>query len=242
MKKKSLMIVFALIMCGTMLTNCGGNGSGSNSSKLKKNEYLGNLPALYENYETGKDALEKKTEAESEKLLSGGEKNYSKIQKLFDDQKIKEKEMKEKFNADVKAELAKIVGKEVPVSFSDKLKNSDKFYFNVSDVKIVEQRGEPRISFTITAKDDFTVQSMKGYDYNVYFRLIGADGATLENSTSTTIPISLSLDVKSFKKGDVLLDSYNVIGFNLGRYAVDRANFSGIEFISKEEYNEAAGL
>jgi len=237
---KGLMIL-SVAACGLIMANCGGcNGEGSGSSgKLNKGGLLGNLPALYEKYAAEMASLEKKTEAESEKLIAGGEKNYGKIQKLFDEQQAKEKEKKEKFKADVKAELAKIAGKEVPVSFSEKLKSSDMLFYNLTEVKIVDDKGEAKVSFTITAKDDFTIPSMKAYDYTVYFRFMGGK-AILEKSTTCIIPVSLTREAKSFKKGDVLNQS--AIGFSLNRYAADRAAFSGIEFISKEEYNAEMGL
>jgi len=233
---KGLMMV-SVVACGLIMVNCGGDGSGS--SKLKKNELLGNLPALYEKHAAEMASLEKKTEAESAKLIAGGEKNYGKIQKLFEDQQVKEKESKKKFKADVKAEIAKIAGKEVPVSFSEKLKNSDMLFYNLSNVKIVDDKGEAKISFTITAKDDFTIPSMKAYDYMVYYRLLG-NKAAIEKSASTIIPVSLTREAKSFKKGDVL--SQYVAELNLHRNAAKLAAFSGIEFISKEEYDAEMGL
>jgi len=166
--------------------------------------------------------------------VAGGEKNYAKIQKLFDDQKIKEKDIKEKFKVEVKAEVAKLVGKGVPVAFSDNLKNSDMLFYNVSDVKIVEDKGEPKVSLTITAKEDFTIPPMKAYDYSIYYRMKGGDGI-IKESASVIIPISLAREAKSFKKDDMLNQSS--IEFNFGRYAADLATFSGIEFITQEEYN-----
>jgi len=233
--KFSVLIVSTLV-CGLVLTGCGG---GSGAGKVKKNEYLGSLPTLYDSYKSAKESLEKNLETESEKLMAGGEKNYSKVQKLFDDQKSKEKDLKEKFKSDVAAEVAKIAGKAVPVNFSDELKNSDKLFFEVSDVKIVDDNGEAKIAVTITAKDDFTIPRMKSYDYTVYYRLVGSNG-TLEKSTSCIIPVSLAYEAKSFKKGDILNQS--LIGLNLNNYAADRAAFSGIEFISQQEYNAVMGL
>lgn len=234
MKKNVLFIVSALA-CGLMLAGCGGTGSGSGGSKLKKNDYLGSLPALYESYNADLAALEAKVEEEGTKLFAGGEKNAGKIQKLFDDQKAREKAMKEKFEADVKAETAKLAGKDVPVSYSEQLKNSGKLYYTVTQAKIVEEKGEPKLAVTIAAKDDFTIPSMKAYDYTIYYRLAGAEGASLQRSASVIIPVALAREAKEFRKGDEL--NKTVIGFNLSNYPADRAAFSGIEFITKEEYD-----
>ena len=235
--RRKLFVTAAAMICGAVLASCGGGSNAGSGSKIKKNEYLGNIPALYESYYTEIDALEKKVDAEGEKLMAGGEKNYGKVQKLFDDQKVKEKAMKEKFQADVKTEMEKIVGKDIPVSYSEQLRNSDMWYYDAT-AKIGERRGEPILSITLTAKNEFTVPSMKAYDYNAYFRLVGKDGTPLKTSPSTIIPIKLEQQAQSFSKGDVLIDSYEGYGLSLSNYATEFANFAGIEFITKEEYNQ----
>jgi hypothetical protein len=123
-------------------------------------------------------------------------------------------------------------GEKVPVTFSEKLQNPGTLFYNISDVKIVEDKGEPKISFTVTAKEDFTIASMKAYDYRIYHRLIGSNGV-LENSEYTIFPVLLTREVKSFKKGDILEQAS--VGLNLERYASDRATLSNIEFILSEE-------
>lgn len=147
--------------------------------------------------------------------------------------------MKDKLQADVSAEIAKLAGKEIPVSYSLNLKNSDKFCYTVAPVKIIEERGEPKLAIALSAKDDFTIPSMKAYDYMVYYRLVGADGATLAHAKSAIIFTPLAREVKSFKKGEALTQTN--VGLNLGRYAADRVAFSGIEFITAEEYNAKEG-
>jgi len=229
--------IYALV-CIFAYTSCG-DGGGTAKSNLNKNEYLGNLPAIYDNYILTKAAMEKKLEEEIERLVAGGEKNESKIDKLFNQGTIKEKELKEKFDADVKAEIATLTGKEIPVTFSEKLKNSEKFYYNVTNVKLVEDKGDPKISITITAKDDFSVPSMKAYDYTAYYRLMGSNGPLL-NSISSITPIPLVREVQSFKKDFLFKQALGQLA--LGYYSADRATFTGIEFISKDEYNKANGL
>ncbi len=234
---KKMRFIVSALACGLILTGCGGSGSsGESGGKIRKNDYLGNLPALYANYNAEKAATEKKIEEQGNKLMAGGEKNAGKLQKLFDDQKAKEKELKTKFDAEVKAELEKVIGKDIPVAFSEQLKSSDKFFFDVPVVKIAEQRGEPRLSISLTAKDNFTVPSMKGYDYSVYFRLAGKDGAPLERSASVILPVTLDRAALPYVKGETLIDSYVAYGFNLGNYP-DRATLTAVEFISKEEYD-----
>ncbi|MDR1671769.1 MAG: hypothetical protein LBR57_04555, partial [Alistipes sp.] len=159
MKKLILLAAGAMLLAG-----CGGGGAGG--GKLKKNDYLGSLPSLYANYNAEKAAAEKELEQKGNKMMEGaGESDYAKVQKLFDDAAEAEKARKEKFKADVAAELTKVVGKEVPVTYGAALTP-----FFVATVKIAELRGEPRLSITLTAKEGFTVPSMKGYDYKVHFK------------------------------------------------------------------------
>lgn len=237
MKKMKLsptsLLILSVCICGLLFTNCGGGGSGSS---LKKNEYLGNLPAIYDGYALKSAAMEKKIEEETQKLMAGGEKNFAKAEKMFDEYRAKEKELKEKFKADVQAETAKLVGKEVPVNYSEGLKNSGKHFYNISDIKLIDEKGDPKISFIVTAKDDFSVPSMKSYDYMIYYRLTSKDGALVQ-STSTLIPVPLAREEQSFKK-DFQLNQF-AVGFNLSRHAADLATFSGLEFISKDEYDAA---
>jgi hypothetical protein len=224
MKKLILLAAGAMFLAG-----CGGGGAGG--VKLKKNDYLGDLPSLYANYNAQKAAAEKELEQKSNKMMEGAsESDYAKIQKLFDDAAEVEKARKEKFKTDVTDELARVVGKDVPVTYSAALTP-----FFVATVKIAELRGEPRLSITLTAKENFTVPSMKGYDYKVHFKLTGNDGATLASSGSTILPIQLARESKSFGAGDVLVDNYTAYGFNL--HNPDRATFTGVEFITEEEYN-----
>jgi hypothetical protein len=127
----------------------------------------------------------------------------------------------------------------VSFTFSEKLKNSDMLFYNVSEAKIVNERGEPKVKLVISAKNDFTIPSMKAYDYTIYYHLMGSKGA-LKNSTSTAIPVSLSREAKSFKAGEAL--SEIIVEFYLKNYAADRVDFSSIEFITQEEYNAMIGL
>ena len=212
------------------LSSCGGNGGGS---KLKKNEFLGTLPSLYEAYNTQKADAEARLETESNKLMAGGEKNYEKVQKMFDEAAEKQKTRDAEFKQAVAAELATLVGRQVPVAFSTSLEP----WFDAS-AKIGDVRGEPRLMVTVTAKSDMTIPSMRGYDYNIYLRMKGADGATLENSKTALIPVTLLNRAQTITAGQVLLDAHNALGFNLNSNTADAVGFSGIEFITKQEYEK----
>jgi|GEM_PF-5879044 hypothetical protein len=240
MKKIRLhLLIVSVLICGVILTGCGGGNGSTKGSKLHKNEYLGNLPALNDGYKTAVASLKEDYEVKGEKITAGGTKNFEKLMKLQEERKGKEKEMKEKFQADVKAELGNLTGKAIPVTFSDKLKESDMLFYNISDVTLTGEGGGPIISVTVTAKNDFTVPSRKGYDYTVYYRLMSSNGP-VHNTTGTLAPIELMREEQPFKKDFML--SKTTIPLPLARQATELATFTGIEFISQEEYKETMGI
>lgn len=220
-------------MCATLLASCGGAGGGK--SGLKTNDYLGSLPALYADHAAELEAIEEKTNAQAEKLMSGGEGNYDKIQPLYDKASEQTEKLKEQFKADVAAELGKLTGKAIPITFSEGLKSSGMDFYDVADVKLVERRGEALISLNIKAKADFTAPGMQGYDYGVYYRIQTADGA-VEKLTGVILPVSLERTSQSFAAGQLLKEA--TLPLNLSSNAAKLAGFTGIEFISKAEYNQ----
>lgn len=70
----------SLLTCAILLAGCSGGGK----SGLKKNDYLGNLPALYADHALRVEAIEFETNAKGEKLMAGGQANYDKIQPLYE--------------------------------------------------------------------------------------------------------------------------------------------------------------
>ncbi len=227
--KRAFYHLVAAVVCGAIIVSCGG---GSGSSKLKKNEYLGNLPALYDGFNLQNEALKEEAEKKTEGLNERNPKDIEKVMKFYGTMMAEQERIKTKFEEDVKSELAKVAGKEVPVSYSAALAP----WFTATAV-ITERSDDPYLSLTFTTKDALTVPAMKGYDYSVYFRLLGKDGATLERGKGSAIPIKLETSEQTFAAGQVVSEGYNAMGFDLDDYAASRVDFSGVEFITKEEYN-----
>ena len=215
-----------------ILTSCGGGGE---TSGLKKNQYLGSLPAIYANYNAEKKAHEAKIEEQGMKLMAGGEKNTNKIMKLMKEDEETSKAMKEKMKTDVSAEIAKIAGKEIPVSYSKELTDSGELFYHVSPVKLIDNNGGLAIAIILSAKSDFEVPRMKGHDYSTYFRLIATDGSTIIKSV--LLPVKLDTKVLSFAAGEQLQE--NKFSIHISNKPELYADFAGIEFISKDEYNKS---
>ena len=229
MKNKLNRIVFVLV-CGMMLTSCGGD---SGKSGLKKNPYLGSLPAIYAGYNAEKKAHEAKVEEQGQKLMAGGEKNADKIMKLMMEEQETAKAMKEKMKTAVSAEIAKIAGKEIPVSYSKALLDSDELFYNVAPLKLVGNKEELVLVISLSAKSDFEVPRMKGYDYSTYFRFITSDGSTI--TKSVLLPVKLDYKPFSIAAGESLLE--NNFPLHLNNQPELYVDFAGIEFITKAEYD-----
>ena len=221
-----------IFLCGMIFASCGGESSSK--SGLKKNRYLGSLPAIYADYNATIAAHEAKIEKQGMKLMSGGEKNSEKIMTLMQEDQATVKIMKDKLKTDVNAEIAKIVGKDVFVAYSKSLIDSDELFYNVASAKLGDNKGELAIAIVLSAKNDFEVPRMKGYDYSAYFKLITTDGSIILKSV--LLPVKLDYKAFSIASGELLLENNFplYISGNLELYA----NFAGMEFISKDEYNE----
>ena len=221
--KKIILLSLALAI---LLVGCGG---GSSKSGLKKNKYVGSLPAIYADYALAKKA----DEAKIDKLYKKG--NFKKIMKEAEKQEKEQKLRRKKFDADIEAEKARIAGTEIPVSYSKDLQASDMLFYNVAPVKLNERC---YAEVFLSAKQDFTVPGGGQQSYAIYCRLITKDGTTIRKDIMYPVswsskPISFTAGEKLGQKGDkhdILIHPYS----DPELYA----NFAGIEFITEEEYNK----
>ena len=113
-------MALAIIALTLLFIDCGG--SGSNKSGLKKNEFLGNLPALYADFILAQQAHKAKEEK------ARGLSDFEKIMLEFIKLEKEEEEMNAKFKALIEAEYARGAGAEVPFTFSEALHNSTPRY------------------------------------------------------------------------------------------------------------------
>lgn len=230
MKNRFTFIAFTII-CGLILTNCGG---GSSRSGLKKNQYLGQLPAIYADYNVEKKAYEDKIEEQGRKLLEGGEKNKDKVMKLIREEEETTKKMKEKLETAVKTETAKLNGVEIPVSYSENLKSSGEQFYTISGVKLVDDNGKLKMSYIISAKDDFEVPTYKGGDYSTYFRFYATDGTTILKSVF--MPVRTDTKPILYTAGQLIYEGQMPI--SMSNKPESYAEFAGIEFTTKDEYSK----
>lgn len=221
--------LFCALACALLLAGCSGGGG---KSGLKKNDYLGSLPVLYADQELAAEALEADATAKAEKLMAGGESNYDRVQPIFDKAIAAKEELEAQFKADVKAELERLADTPIPVTFSAALQASDKFFYEVPEAKLIAQNGRPAIVLTIRAKGDLNVPGMRGYDYQAYYRLLCAEGV-VERSPSVILPVSLERAAQSFAAGTPLNPATILLNFS---HAAQLASFTGVEFITREEY------
>lgn len=232
--KNKLQLIALPLLCCIILASCGGDGNSKNSGgSLKKNPYLGSLPAIYADYNAEKEAYEKKIEEQGSKLLAGGEKNKDKIMKLMKEEEEKTKAMKEKLEATLKAEIQRLNGTELPISYSEQLKQSDEQFYTISGVKLVDNNGKLYMAYVISAKDKMEVPRYAGTGYSAYYRYRAADGSTIQKSVF--LPIQADTKPQIFDAGQQLYEGQ--VPISMSNRPRRFANFDGVEFISKEEYN-----
>ena len=223
--KKSILTVFAL---AAVLTGCGG-GSSSKSGGMKKNEYLGSLPAIYAGFQSAKKA----DEAKIEKLQETG--NFEKMAKEAAKIEKEAKEREAKFEADLKAEMGKIAGKDIPFTCSEAFKkmNCEVVYVKLSD------HSTPGIVASIVAKNDFEVshKEKNADDYgNIHYKALAKDGSTIAKYDFFMMTVAWGQS-KSFTKGQSLhFEGKDAKGWWAFSKAPEKwVDFASIEFITKEE-------
>lgn len=205
-------------------------GCGSGSSK-SKNQYLGTIPAIHAEYKAKKEALkEKKTKLKTPKEFT----------KWQEDSKANETNAIEKLLAE--AEI--IANKPIPVSFSKALVESGKLFFNVESAmippikkKINMDNDGISIKMNITSKEDFVIPPRKGSDYYMYYRFVTSDGSTIQKKSTMPLNVFIESSSKSFqyKVGDTLIEEHAYLFIE--KTPELYADFAGIEFISKEEFD-----
>ncbi len=210
--------MIGILALGAMMVSCGGGGGA-------KNEYLGNLPGLYEKYN--------KVEADLKTSIEG--KNLEQITKLYADVKVKEDQLK----ADVAAEMEKLDGMELPVSYSPELQKSFGLFYQAK-AGITNNRNNPFLSLTLTAKNDLTVPKMSREETNfyVYYHFIDKNGASIEKSKWSLCPFEFGKPERSVIKGDELYSSKTARDIEVDDYPASYSGLAGVQFITKAEYDK----
>ena len=194
--------VFAII-CGVILAGCGG---GSGSSGLKKNKYLGSLPALHADFELiQKD--EKDGEKKLEKLMAKG--NVGKLMKEAMKQEKEFNERKKKLYADRSAETKRLAGTEIPFTTSKA--------FDELNIKVIAPIKLDETGYMVAS----ILTSDNRINHNsTYFNALAKDGSIIGAG-------SFSYWGGESLKGYLSMDNPK-----------EWVKFAGIEFISREEYQQ----
>jgi hypothetical protein len=222
MANKFSISVFALA-CGVIFAGCGG-GSG-----LKDNELLGALPRIYADYKLADKADDEKMD----KLVEKGD--FVGAMKEEAKQKKEGKERREKYQADLKAELAKIAGKDVPFTVSEAFKQ---LKAEVTSVKFGEgSYGSVTAVVPIVAKEDFKIdKENKGEDYSsIYYKVLAKDGSAIGKGS-----IYLSIGwLPKFTQGQSLQSDGKdpMAYFNISGNPEKWVDFASIEFVTKSEFD-----
>jgi len=141
LSKLALTANLVLAMALTLsLAACGGGGSD-----LPANKYFGKLPQIDDSWRIENKAAKDKYEKDDSK-------------NAWDKYEKNKKELREKYEADSKAETASLAGKEIPVSYTDEFKASEAGQtYEIGKVKIKNKDGYCVLEIPVTAKKDFTM-------------------------------------------------------------------------------------
>ena len=222
--------------CVALLVGCGGGDKGGNAGKvsLKSNQYVGSLPSIQANYDNSYKAAKEKMDKEKETTFKsnseGAFKKYAKKQEEYDSTSARNRR---KYEADIKAEWAKINGKEVPFSMTDEFK---KLNIDVSNVKF--DADKQAITALITAKEDLKLNSMNGPDYEyANYVVLTKDGETITSDAFFLLTTMSVFNGVKYEKGKSLhFEGKEAQGnLRLGKNTEMWQNFAGIRFIAPSE-------
>jgi hypothetical protein len=222
--------------CVALLVGCGGESKGGNTGKvnLKSNQYVGSLASIQANYDNSykaaKEKIDKEKDAAFKSNSEGAYKKYAKKAEEYDSASAKNRR---KYEADVKAEWAKINGKDVPVSMTDEFK---KLNIDVSNVKF--NADKQAITALITAKEDLKLNSMNGPDYEyANYLVLTKDGNVITSDAFFLLTtISVFNGVKYEKGKSLHFEGKEAQGnLNLHKNTEMWQDFAGIRFIAPSE-------
>ena len=210
------------MICAVIFAGCGGSGSGSKSG-LKKNEYLGNLPAI----EADSKLAEKADKEKMEKAKLTGD--LGKMMKASTEVEKEKKLRYEKYKVDIEAETQKFAGKEIPVSYSKAFLEETPY-----EIASVTLMSGGCLGFIVKAKEDFTVAAYKNLE-ECYFKSVAKDGSKIDKA-SIILSHQFSSSNTNYTKGHVLRDKSIGVYLGISRDPEKWVNFAGIEFITQKEY------
>jgi len=161
---KAILKIAGIIAIGAVIiftmAACGGGGSGAKKSGLKTDGFFGALPAIYADHNLADDAVREKNKIAKEKAEKKQDaKAYAKAGEQFSKGL---EEIGDKLTANVDAEVAKLVGKDVPFTVAEnfrtfkvnslKVDASGNLVMETSDVRR-NMMGVAQFTFRAVAKD-----------------------------------------------------------------------------------------
>ena len=157
----AILLIFAIFS----FTGCGsGSGSGGGKSGLSVDGFFGALPAIFADHELAYDAARANYKAEAEKATQA--QNLKAYQKAEEKWSITSDDLSAKFEAAVKAELAKLNDKDVPYTVSEDFND-----FKISSLKI-DETGNLKMSTSDVKRNLIGIAQFR-------FRALAKDGSVI---------------------------------------------------------------
>ena len=229
---KKLLLLASALCCGAVLTHCG-NGGGASSVDVKTNEYLGDLPKIYAKHAAKIDEAKAEIDAVGKEMKASNKIDFNKLQEMNKEYEANKKTWKEELKAEVEPESQKVLGREVPFSYSDSLKNADgELFYEVQNAKITrDSHGKFHLTFEFKAAKAFAVPRFKKTNFKAYFRFVDKDKKMLPNSCGVMFPVGAE---KEYAAGEAI----GTADYPLNLESMpNRADFAGVEFISDAQHS-----
>jgi hypothetical protein len=220
---KLLGIIALAAVIGFTMVACSKSGGGTAKINVKNNDIIGAIPRIYANYYNGLSAADdKKKAAQDEAQKKNNTKKYTAADEAY---KKTTDELDTKFEAERKAEWAKVNGRAVPFTMSDKFKG---LKLDVTSVTVDGEKGG--FNANIVASEDLRVNSMNMNNYtNVWCKFLAKDGSTIADHSFFMMAV-MNPNLL-FTQGQSLHHAKGEAPSGFINYSDKWADFASIQFI-----------
>jgi hypothetical protein len=230
-KIRTITLLMAMMLTFSLAACSGGadEETAAKKSNLPQNDIIGSLPSILLDYDYAEEAAKERLEKQREK---GDAEKYNKLEEK---ERVARGEREAKFNADMEAEWAKAVGKDMPFSTSEAF---DKLSLEVKSVKFVDK--VRNFTVLLVVKEDFKVSiyndSIRDYR-NLSFNFLAKDGSKIADNATPLIYVGAGGGgmEKSYKAGEEIRIEGGGAWLNIDTNTEQWADFASIQFVTDAE-------
>ena len=213
-----------ITLTAIMMASCGGDSA--TKSGLKKNEYLGNIPALYADYELARQAH---IEVSNELRNRIRETNSSEARKQLDKESDKFDRIAEKILTKVESELAKIDGNPIVFALSETM---EKLNIKVEYLIFRADDFTLKMQVSFVALHDFEINTYNWRNYDqIHYNIMSEKGWIIRTGRFDLVYLQHG-QTRTIAKGQTF---GNEVILNVDQRSECWAEFAGIVFYTSED-------